>query len=316
MRRRGAHLPGRHARDVSRRRQYRRDLCRGSLVRIGGATVSTGGPVSNTGFPLRRMGNSVKLMGKCGQDMFGSALIEAIRAEAPAPSWACTWSPARRPATPSWSARLASTACSCIAPAQQPWRRGHRPRRRPRRPPDALRLSASWREPTPTAARGTDRDVRRRTESRRDDQPRHGLPRPRQPRGRVDWADLLGKVLPDVDIFTPNIEELTLMLRRETFDTLTARAGQSDLLGVMDGELDAQPRGAVHPGRRGHRADQVRLPGHLRPNRRGRPVGPAGAGEGRRRGQLGRPRTVRTELPGRQGRLRNRRRASARSPAS
>ena len=55
----------------------------GSLVKVGSAVVSTGGPVSNTGIPIRRLGLNVALMGKCGDDMFGQALLQRIAQVAP-----------------------------------------------------------------------------------------------------------------------------------------------------------------------------------------------------------------------------------------
>jgi sugar/nucleoside kinase (ribokinase family) len=53
----------------------------------------------------------------------------------------------------------------------------------------------------------------------------------------VDWPAVCRRTLPHVDLFTPSVEELTFMLRRETFEQLTARAGDAELLGFIDGEL-------------------------------------------------------------------------------
>lgn len=46
------------------------------------------------------------------------------------------------------------------------------------------------------------------------------LPDPDSAAGRVDWADLLARVLPSVDIFVPSIEEILFMLERRTFNRL------------------------------------------------------------------------------------------------
>src|SRR3990167_9068169 len=54
----------------------------GKLVHVEKAKVSSGGPVSNTGLALNRLGISVELMCKCGNDMFGHALIQKIKDEA------------------------------------------------------------------------------------------------------------------------------------------------------------------------------------------------------------------------------------------
>ena len=58
-------------------------LVPGKLINVGPLMTATGGPVSNTGFPLRRLGMNVELMGKCGDDPFGKAILDLIRAEAP-----------------------------------------------------------------------------------------------------------------------------------------------------------------------------------------------------------------------------------------
>ena len=45
--------------------------------------MSTGGAVPNTGLTLHRLGVPVRLMGKVGDDLFGSAVLEALRARDP-----------------------------------------------------------------------------------------------------------------------------------------------------------------------------------------------------------------------------------------
>ena len=62
------------------------------------------------------------------------------------------------------------------------------------------------------------------------------LPDPSSPGGQADWAAILGRVLPYVDIFAPSIEELLFMLRRKTYDDL-AQAGGAGLLEQVTPEL-------------------------------------------------------------------------------
>ena len=55
----------------------------GSLVNIGPARFSGGGAVSNVGLALHRLGIPTGLMGKVGNDQFGQALLDMIRAHDP-----------------------------------------------------------------------------------------------------------------------------------------------------------------------------------------------------------------------------------------
>ena len=55
----------------------------GRLLEIGPAEMSTGGAVPNIGLALHRLGVPVRLMGKVGDDLFGSAVLEALRARDP-----------------------------------------------------------------------------------------------------------------------------------------------------------------------------------------------------------------------------------------
>src|SRR6478735_6864996 len=55
----------------------------GRLMEIGPADMSTGGAVPNTGLTLHRLGVPVRLMGKVGDDLFGNAVLEVLRARDP-----------------------------------------------------------------------------------------------------------------------------------------------------------------------------------------------------------------------------------------
>src|ERR1700712_5211070 len=55
----------------------------GRLLEIGPAEMSTGGAVPNTGLTLHRLGVPVRLMAKVGDDLFGSAVLEALQARDP-----------------------------------------------------------------------------------------------------------------------------------------------------------------------------------------------------------------------------------------
>jgi len=55
------------------------------------------------------------------------------------------------------------------------------------------------------------------------------LPDPQGPTGAVDWRALLARVLPDVDIFTPSLEELLVMLAPAEVQRLADAAGEGDI---------------------------------------------------------------------------------------
>jgi sugar/nucleoside kinase (ribokinase family) len=64
------------------------------------------------------------------------------------------------------------------------------------------------------------------------------LPDPASESGRVDWAGYLSRVLPEVDIFVPSIEELLFMMDRPLFDWLAADGGgEAVLRGVSFADL-------------------------------------------------------------------------------
>ena len=211
----------------------------GKLIQVGPSTVSTGGPVSNTGLSLRRLGVSVKLMGKCGDDMFGQALIEAIRAEAPGAEGGMHIAPGEDTSytivvcppgidriflhCPGANDTFSAADVDLEAAAEAKlFHFGY--------PPlmahtyadggaELVKIFSGAKAAGPT----TSLDM--------------ANPDPAGPAGSVDWTAILDNVLPHVDIFTPSVEELTFMLRRPTFDELVAGAGDGELLKEIDGRL-------------------------------------------------------------------------------
>ena len=211
----------------------------GSLINVGQATVSTGGPVSNTGFPLRRMGMNVALMGKCGDDTFGRAILERTKAEAPGAeagmrvvagensSYSVVISPPGidriflhcTGANDTFAAE--DIDLDAVGSARL-FHFGY--------PPLMARTYADG-----------GRELKRIFQSARQAGATTSLdlayPDPAGPAGKADWAAILDGTLPNVDIFTPSVEELTFMLRRERFDELQARAGHGEMLAHIDGGL-------------------------------------------------------------------------------
>ena len=211
----------------------------GTLVSVGPATVGTGGPVSNTGLPLRRLGMNVKLMGKCGDDMFGRALIEHVRREAPGAEAGMKIAPGEN-----------TSYSLVISPPEIDRMFLHCPGANDTFGAEDVDLEIVRRARLfhfgypPLMARtyangGTElvqilHDVKDAGTTTSLDM---AYPDPGGPPGKVDWATILTKALPHVDIFTPSADELTFMLRRPTFEELRAEAGDGDFLEQVDGEL-------------------------------------------------------------------------------
>jgi sugar/nucleoside kinase (ribokinase family) len=211
----------------------------GKLVNVGPATVCTGGAVSNTGFPLRRLGVKVKLMAKCGDDMFGRALIELIRREAPGAEASMQVVPGENTAytvviNPPGIDRMflhdpgandtfgAENVDLSVVRQARLFHLGYPPLMARTYADGGAELVKILRQ-VKDAGATTSLDV--------------AYPDPASPAGKADWTTILRNVLPFTDVFTPSAEELTFMLHRRRHDGLVAKAAGSELLRVMDGEL-------------------------------------------------------------------------------
>ena len=208
----------------------------GSLVNVGPATLSTGGSAPNTGFPLRRLGMNVALMGKIGLDAMGRAILEIIRAEAPGAEEGMKTVAGQNT---SYSVVLAPpghdrTFLHCtgandtfgtedvdfgLVGRARLMHFGYPPLMA-RTYADGGRELVEIFQKARTAGATTSLDM--------------AYPDPASPAGKVDWAGLLRRALPHVDVFTPGAEELLFMLRRGRHDELAAAGG---VLDGIDGTL-------------------------------------------------------------------------------
>jgi len=217
----------------------------GKLIQVGPVTLSTGGPVSNTGFPLRRLGMKVALMGKCGDDAFGRAVIERIRAEAPGAE-----------AGMKLAAGETSSYTVVINPPGIDRIFLHCPGANDTFASADVDTAAVGRARLfhfgyPQLMAGTYADggaelvriVRSAKSAGATTSLDTAYPDPAGPSGQVDWAPILDSALKHVDIFTPSVEELTFMIRRATFEQLRDRAGDGELLAQIDGGLLADLAG-------------------------------------------------------------------------
>ena len=211
----------------------------GKLINVEKAKVSSGGPVSNTGLALHRLGINVELMGKCGDDMFGQLLIQKIKEEV---NGAEKGMQIVKGETTSYTVvvappgidRIFLHCCGAndtfgaddididtVKPARL-FHFGYPPLMSKTYENDGDELVKIFTKAKATGVT-TSLDM--------------AFPDANSASGRVNWSEVLKKTLPNVDLFLPSAEELTFMLQRSIFDKLLSRAGNSDLLGQMNGDL-------------------------------------------------------------------------------
>lgn len=193
----------------------------GRLINIDGVTVSGGGPVTNTGFAMARLGIAVQTMAGIGNDEFGRLLASIAQAETGA-------LPALRDGLrTSYSVILAPPGIDRIilhdpagnnefladdidydAVAQAGYFHfGYPPLMRSMYTDGGSELVLVYKQAKQVGA-VTSLDM--------------SLPDPGSESGRVDWASVLSKVLPYVDVFVPSIEEIMFMLDRSEYDRIMA----------------------------------------------------------------------------------------------
>ncbi len=195
------------------------DLRPGSLVQVGPAALSAGGAVANTGLALHRLGVPVRLIGKVGDDLFGRALCDLLRAHDPslaaamvvcsgdATSYSVVISP---PGMDRSFLHCPGANDTFGAADVDPTRLGgakifhfgYPPLMRRMFHDEGIELGsilASVRK----AGLVTSLDL--------------SFPDPDSPAGRADWPSIFARILPSVDIFLPSMDELLLMLNRTEY---------------------------------------------------------------------------------------------------
>jgi sugar/nucleoside kinase (ribokinase family) len=210
----------------------------GNLAAVGPAVLAGGGPVANTGLALHRLGLPVALMGKVGADGLGGVLLEVFRrrgkelaagmivAKGEDTSYTVVLSP---PGTDRAFLHCVGAndtfSAGDIDYASLPQRGifhfGY--------PPLMRRMYAS-------GGRGL-AEVFRRAKGR-------GLttsldmarPDPASESSRADWAAILARALPHVDLFCPSIDEILFLLDRPAFARLEAGSAAAGSPGY-DGEV-------------------------------------------------------------------------------
>lgn len=219
-------------------------LIPGKLVHVGPAVTATGGAVSNTGQALHRLGLATQLMGKVGDDMFGRAILDAIRRQDERLAETVIVSPGEASSytlviNPPGVDRIffhcpgandtfcaADVDLSRLAGARL-FHFGYPPLMRRMFLDNGAELAGLLRQ-VKAAGLTTSLDMAR--------------PDPNSEAGRVDWAALLANVLPYVDLFVPSVDEILFMLDRPRFETLIAGG---DLNAHIDGALLAELAGQL-----------------------------------------------------------------------
>ena len=191
----------------------------GRLYEVGPAVMGTGGPVSNTGVALHLLGIPTVLMGKLGDDGFGQLVLELFRRFDPALTAGMR---VAKGETTSYSVvvnipgadrsflhcpganhtfRAGDMDEAQIAAARL-FHFGYPPLMRSIYANDGAELLAIYRRVKALGVT-TSLDL--------------VMPDPNGPSGQADWAGILARTLPLVDVFLPSADELLYMVNRPLF---------------------------------------------------------------------------------------------------
>ncbi|MFZ4396265.1 MAG: carbohydrate kinase family protein [Kiritimatiellia bacterium] len=209
-------------------------LVPGKLVEVGPTVIATGGAVANTGLALHRLGMPVRLVAKVGDDAFGRTVREMFRdAGAPTdgllidPAAATSYSVVLSPAgydriflhCPSANDRFGAADLTPEMLAGASLLHFGYPSLMKRMYAGngaelhALLLHAK------KAWLTTSLDL--------------SLPDPQTPAGQADWRSILSRVLPQVDVFVPSLDELVYMLDRPRSEAMRLPGARDIPLGGL-----------------------------------------------------------------------------------
>jgi len=194
----------------------------GKLIKMGPATISTGGAVSNTGLALHRLGIPTQLMGKIGDDLIGRAILDFIGptlaagmivAPGETSSYTVVINPpgVDRTFLHCTGANDTFTAADIDAQKLTGARLFHfgYPTLMQRIYNDGGRTMTQIFQQARQAGLTTSLDM--------------SYPDPNSAAGQVDWPAWLQRVLPHVDIFSPSLDEMQLMLHTQAAAPAIAR---------------------------------------------------------------------------------------------
>jgi sugar/nucleoside kinase (ribokinase family) len=219
--------------------EFLRHFQPGRLINIGPALFSTGGPVSNTGLALHILGIPTHLMGKVGKDAFGEAVQSNIRKfgedllsgmiidQHDSTSYTVIINPPgmdriflhHTGANDSFGPE--DLQIEDIKRAAL-FHFGYPPLMRRMYENSGKDLVEIFRKVKSTGVT-TSLDF--------------SLPDPASPSGRAPWKEILGKVFPYVDIFTPSIEELLVSFYPEHLSKLVKNAPFEGITNLIEPDL-------------------------------------------------------------------------------
>lgn len=206
----------------------------GKLVEVDTAAVSTGGPVSNTGIALAKLGLKVAFMARIGDDQFG-AIVETLLENQ---GFTSGISKSSRDRT-SYTIAIAPPGIDRIF-LHHPGANNHFDHR----DLDEKIISESkmfhFGYPPIMAKCYTDEgaelerifQIAKKTGALTSLD--MALPDPDSPSGKAPWKKILERVLPDVDIFLPSIEEIFFMLEQEKYFQIKKQAGIRDVIDFIE----------------------------------------------------------------------------------
>jgi sugar/nucleoside kinase (ribokinase family) len=210
-------------------------LSPGRLSEVGPAALSTGGAVSNTGLSLYRLGVETRLMGKVGDDLFGRAIvgiIEQYGAELAegmivVPGETSSYTVVINPphidrmflhcAGANHTFGADDIRYEVLGDARL-LHLGYPPLLGRLYADGGSELHGIFRR-AKTMGLTTSLDMT--------------MPDPAGPSGQVDWAEVMRRCMPDVDLFVPSVEEWLFMVDRSRFDRLSEQAGPGGMLDAL-----------------------------------------------------------------------------------
>ena len=201
----------------------------GRLTEVGPAAMVPGGAVSNTGLGLHRLGLSAQLVGKVGGDLIGEATVDHLRQK----SGLRVNEVVRAEESSSYTIVISPPGMDRSFFHSPGPNQTFRPDEIPRDdlvdaplfyfgyPPLLRKVFIDGGEQLARLFR----DVRGQGMAVTMDM---AMPDPNAKSGRVDWDEWLTRVLPEVDIFTPSLEEILFMLERPVYDRKTEQGADGD----------------------------------------------------------------------------------------